>query len=362
MRGFGNADTVTGATPKRWACQCVGPFGISIASLPWVKTNMRTRVRTVLSVLLLPAFAAFGQAGKPSPPKPHPASLLDKNTLFTVYGRGFGIAPILGRLGAYKDIDAMALDTKNWVKLISAANDGKGVVIGIHLIYGIAIPCTHKGQCLQYPSEDIVEKYIKPAAARGWAVILDTQLGRSDPVTEVQRMIDKGYLAYDNVHVALDPEFHARAGQPDPGIPVGTISAAQINDVQQILDSYVTAQNLKTKKIVIVHQFGDPAVHDGVPNMIEDKKTLKVFGNVDLVIDGDGLGSPVVKIQKYNLMTNAETYPFVHFRGIKIFFPNQWEKHGHFDKPPMTVDQIFGLKPIPGGPKVSAKPDLVTIA
>ncbi len=301
-------------------------------------------------------------AVKFGPPTPVRASLFEKNTLFTVYGRGFGIAPILGRLGTYKNIDAMASDTSDWVKRISAVNGGKGVVIGIHLIYGIAIPCTGKGFCVQYPGEDVVEKYIKPAAARGWAVILDTQLGRAEPVAEVQRMIDKGLLAYDNVHVAIDPEFHAGPGQHDPGIPVGTVTAAQINEVQQLLDRYVTAQNLKTHKILIVHQFGDPAVHDGVPYMIRDKKTLRNFGNVDLVIDGDGLGSPVVKIMKYNLMTDSAVYPSVHFRGIKVFFPNQWEKRGHFDKPPMTVDQVFGIEPIPGGPKVSAKPDLLTIA
>jgi len=314
-------------------------------------------VRKIQCCALLAVFAASGQRA----PAPSRTGLLEKNTLFTVYGRGFARAPILGHLGSYKDIEAMAEDTKPWLKQIAAVNDGKGVVVGIHLIYAIAIPCTGKGQCVNYFGDDLVDKYIKAAAARGWMVILDTQLGRSNPAEEVQRMIAKGYLAFDNVHVAIDPEFHALAGQRDPGTPIGTVTAAQINEVQDILDRYVKSRNLKTKKILIVHQFGDPTVHDGVPNMIQDKKTLKDYDNVELVINGDGLGNPASKIRKYNLMTDSKVYPFIHFRGIKIFFPNQWEKRGHFDKPPLSVEEIFGIKPLPGGLKVLEKPNVVTI-
>jgi hypothetical protein len=82
------------------------------------------------------------------------------------------------------------------------------------------VPCTGKGDCLESLGEDIVEKYIKPAAARGWEVILDTQLGHSGPVEQVQRMIAGGYLKCENVHVPLDPEFHALPGQRDPGVPI----------------------------------------------------------------------------------------------------------------------------------------------
>ena len=159
-----------------------------------------------------------------------PSGLLDSSTLFAVYGRGFDWAPILGHLGTYKDIYAMAADTKTWIPKIAAANGGKGVVIGIDLIYGLAIPCKGTRNCLEYfdqGTRDLVATYIKPASERGWTVILDTQLGQSDPVTEVQRMIDRGYLKYDNVHVAIDPEFHVVPGHDPPGIPIGTVTASQ---------------------------------------------------------------------------------------------------------------------------------------
>jgi len=294
---------------------------------------------------------------------PARVGLLETKTLFTVYGRGFGVAPILGRLGQYKDIDEMAADTRSWVDRISAVNGGKDVITGIHLIYALATPCTSGGDCLNYLGDNIVSKYIQPAAERGWVVILDDQLGRSNPVAQVKRMIDHGLLKYDNVHVALDPEFHVvLSGQSDPGIPIGTVQAAQINDVQEILDQYVESENLKTKKILIVHQFGDSAVRDGVPFMIQDKKTLRDYDNVELVIDADGLGSPCIKVHKYDLMTSSRTYPFLHFRGIKVFFPNRWEHAGHYDKPPMTVDQVFGIVPVPGGLCMEPKPNLIIIA
>ncbi|HTX37131.1 MAG TPA: hypothetical protein VME43_19010 [Bryobacteraceae bacterium] len=319
-------------------------------------------MKAIAAFAVLFAFAAPCQVSREAGRTGSRTGLLETNTLFAVYGRGFNIAPILGRLGTYKDIDAMASDTRSWVKRISAVTEGKGVVTGIHLIYALAVPCTGKGDCLDYLSGDIVGKYIKPAAERGWVVILDTQLGRSDPMKQVNRMIADGYLKYENVHVAIDPEFHTRPAQLVPGIPIGTVTASQINKVQQILDSYVESQNLKTKKILIVHQFGDATVHDGVPFMIQDKKALRDFADVELVIDADGLGSPFLKVRKYNLMTNSRAYPFIRFRAIKIFFPNPWEKRGHFDKPPMTVDEIFGLRAVPGGLRIAAKPNVVIIA
>ena len=287
--------------------------------------------------------------------------LLETHSLFTVYGRGFGVAPILGKLGAYQNFDMMAADTQGMVKQI-AADGGKPVVEGVHLIYGLATPCTGKGDCLAYLGKSIVSQYIEPAAKRGWVVVLDTQLGRSDPVTQVRRMIDAGYLKYDNVHVAMDPEFHSVPGHETPGIPIGTISAEQVNEVQRILDEYVRSEHLRTKKILIVHQFGDAAVHDGVPFMIRDKQSVREFPNVELAIVMDGLGTPTMKVHKYNLITSSRVYPFLHFRGIKVFYPNKWEKHGHFDKPPLTIEEVFGLKPVFGKLRVDAKPNVVIIA
>jgi len=302
-----------------------------------------------------------------APPEPvKPASILSENTLFTVYGRSFNVAPILGRLGAYRHFEDMERDVRPWVKGIGERHDKKGVIPALHLIYAMATPCTPKlADCLLYLEgrvPDIVGSYIEPAAKRGWMVVLDTQIGNSNPVQQVKRMIEKGYLKYENVALALDPEFHLRPGRQRPGIPIGTIKASQVNEVQQMLDDYVREQRLQKKKVLIVHQFGDSNVDDGVPFMIENKKELKVFENVEMVIDMDGLGKQAVKVVKYNKITDAKAYPFIKFRAMKIFFPNRWEKHGHYDKPPLNLDQLFGVKPARNGPKIEAKPDVLIIA
>ena len=302
----------------------------------------------------------------PPPPPPDPVSMLEKSTIFSVYGKAFNMAPILGRLGTYENFDAMAADTKPFVQQIAKVNDGKTVVVGMHLIYGLAIPCAPKAPaCLQYlegATGDLVENYIKPAAARGWVVFLDTQLGRSTPAAQVQRMIDKGYLNYDNVHVAVDPEFHLYPDKDLPGTPVGTITAEQVNAAQELLDGVVVKNHLKTKKILMVHQFGEALIRDRIPVMIQDKGTLLHVKNVDLVIDADGLGSPAVKVTKYNAITDSQEYPPIRFRGIKVFFPNQWEKHGHFDRPPMSVEEVFGIKGVSANVRMATKPDIVIIA
>jgi hypothetical protein len=300
----------------------------------------------------------------PAPPV-KPQSVLTDNTLFAVYGRAFNRAPILGRLGQYKGFADMEKDVQPWVEGIQERSGKTGVIPAIHLIYAMATPCKDSKDCLLYldaGKTDIVRDYIEPAAERGWMVVLDTQIGKSTPVQQVKRMIEKGYLQYENVAVALDPEFHVYPGKERPGIPIGVIQASQVNAVQQMLDDYVRTQRLQKKKVLIVHQFGDAHVDDGVPFMIQNKETVKTYENVELVIDMDGLGKQAIKAIKYNKITDAKVYPFIKFRGIKIFFNNRWEKHGHYDKPPMGLDELFGIKKVKGGARMETKPDVIIIA
>lgn len=338
---------------------------------------MRQRIQTRVIRLVLPLTMSLAWACSinsqsvssiQTPPKQAPvkaASVLSDNTLFTVYGRDFGRAPILGRLGQYKSFADMEKDIQPWIQGIQKRHDKKGVIPAIHIIYAMATPCKDSPDCLLYfdgGSKDLVGSYIEPAAKRGWMVVLDTQLGKSNPAQQIKRIIDKGYLKYENVAVAIDPEFHLYPGRDNPGIPIGTVQASQINDVQQMLDDYVRDQKLQKKKILIVHQFGDANVDDGVPFMIKEKKNIKVYENVELVFDMDGFGKQAVKVIKYNKINDAGVYPFIKFRGIKIFFRNRWEKHGHYDKPPLDLDEIFGLKKVKGGAKMETKPDVIIIA
>jgi hypothetical protein len=293
-------------------------------------------------------------------------SVLDEGTMLTIYGRAFGIAPVLGLLGQYKSFDDMDKDIqKRFAGPVKANNGGKPIIPTVHLIYALAMPCPPDDDCLLYlegAKIDIVKEYIEPAQKRGWEVILDTQMGRSDPVTQVKRIIDKGYLKYENVHIALDPEFHVYPGKDLPGQPIGQLEAAQINDAQKLMDDYIRANGLKRKRMLMVHQFGDPEVNDGVPFMITNKKNLKTYPAVDIVLDADGVGGSEAKVNKYNKMLNAKAYPFIQYRAFKIFIENPLAGAHHSDRPQMKWEWIFGKEATPFGAKMEYPPNVVIVA
>jgi hypothetical protein len=94
-------------------------------------------------------------------------------------------------------MDDFAKDVGEFSVNLAKVNGGRKIVPVIHLIYAMATPCGTGGECLYYledAKEKILDWYIKPAVDRGYLVILDTQHGRSDSVSQVKRMIDKGYL------------------------------------------------------------------------------------------------------------------------------------------------------------------------
>ena len=270
-----------------------------------------------------------------------------------MYGRAFGVAPVLGRVGLANDMDDLARDVAGWEAKIRPHNGGKEIRPAIHLIYAMATPCG--GDCLSYLDDDagvdIVREYIEPAQKRGWLVVLDTQLGSSDPVAQVRRIIDKGYLRYDNVQVALDPEFRARPGQATPGIPIGSVDAGEVNAVASMLGEYARSQRLPHRKVLLVHAF--------TFGMIGDRDEMRGHPYVDLVLDADGFGSPSLKVATYNALTSRDAFPHVRHLGIKLFPEGPSAPADHADAPMLTFRQVFGLAPIEGGARIQIPPDVI---
>ncbi len=298
----------------------------------------------------------------PPPAPPEPLSVLQAQPMLTVYGRSFGVAPILGMLGALNSFDELEQGVAPWVNAMSELADAP-VTVAPHLIYGLARPCqSDDDSCMIFldaSGVNLIEDYIKPAADRDMAVILDTQIGRLSPTYFIQRMIDAGYLAYPNVHVALDPEFATQPDQDMPGHPIGTLSAYSINQAQALLASYVREEGLSHKKVLIVHQFVDE-VSDSW-SMVPRKQEIEIYPEVELVFDADGFGSPNAKVHKYNAITDPTAYPQLEWRGIKIFQHNPHAPR-FSDTPVMTPRQIYGLDPTPAGWRIWAPPHLVVVA
>jgi hypothetical protein len=280
-------------------------------------------------------------AAPTSTPIPPPQSWLKETTLLTLYGRGFRIAPILGRLGMDGSMNDVAVQAQPFIAGIRSQNGGKHVRLAVHLIYGMATSCGPHSSCLDYLDDtgtDIVKQYIQPAARRGWLVILDDQLGGSTPSKEMARIIARGYLRYDNVAVALDPEFRAAPGQHVPGIPVGTVTAGELNAAENLMERYAAAHPLPHRKLLLIHQFQY--------DMIQQRGSLRMqLPRVDPVFIMDGFGDPGVKAHVYHDLYGPANAPRIVWRGIKLFYPNQYERAGHADGPLMTWAQVFGHVP-----------------
>lgn len=273
-------------------------------------------------------------------PRPAPQSWLGNTTLLTVYGRGFGILPILGMLGSDGSMDDVARQAQPYMRGIRAANGGKRVRLAIHLIYAMATPCHPHDKCLAYLDDagtNIVRQYIEPAAKRGWLVVLDDQLGLSTPAAEVRHIIDRGYLRYDNVAIALDPEFRTRSAAFTPGIPIGSVSAAEINAAAREVSAYAAGHYSSHRRLLLIHQFQVP--------MIANRGALRTnLPDLDPVIVADGFGDPGTKAYVYSALFGSGTPP-VPWHGFKLFFPNPYEHAGHGDNPMMSWDQVFGRTP-----------------
>ena len=165
--------------------------------------------------------------------------------------------------------------------------------------------------------------YIDEGRRLGIDVILDSQIAKRSPVDSIAPAFP--YLQYSNVHLAIDPEFAvSHPGQNIPGNPIGYVTAAQVNDVQQAMADYMREHGIAGKRILMVHQFQS--------NMIVDKEQLDAtFPEVELTLSVDGFGNPYVKTWKYNALVDAAT-PFTSF---KLFYG--------WDDPLMTPAQALGV-------------------
>ncbi|MEJ2109241.1 MAG: hypothetical protein P8Z37_04870 [Acidobacteriota bacterium] len=79
----------------------------------------------ILAILTVTVFHAYPQSVhryKVLQPLPNSesTSILTENTLFTVYGRAFGHAPVLGRLGQYKSFEEIKPEVDTWLENIKA--------------------------------------------------------------------------------------------------------------------------------------------------------------------------------------------------------------------------------------------------
>jgi hypothetical protein len=258
---------------------------------------------------------------------PNAGAILPFNRIVAYYGNFYSKG--MGVLGEYPSDQLLAMlasTTAMW----TAADPTTPAVPAIQYIAVVAQASAGKeGKYILRMPDDQIDHAIDLANQVHGIVILDVQVGMSTLQHELP-LLEK-YLAMPNVHLAIDPEFSMKFGNP-PGTVIGTFDAADINYAAQYLASIVQANHI-SPKILVVHRF--------TQDMVTNYKNIQPLSEVQIVMDMDGFGSKEKKYGTYSRVINPEP---VQFTGIKLFYKNDI-------KPPSTgmlsPAEVLKLTPSP---------------
>lgn len=239
------------------------------------------------------------------------------------YSKGMGV------LGEYPEdqlLSMLASTTALW----AAADPTTPVVPAIQYIAVVAQAGAGKeGKYILRMPDDQIDHALEMAEKIHGLVFLDVQVGLSTLEHELP-MLEK-YLKMPQVHLAIDPEFSMKFGNP-PGRVIGTFDAADINYAASYLASLVNANQLPPK-ILVVHRF--------TQDMVTNYKKIQPLPEVQIVMDMDGFGSKAKKRNTYSRVIVPEP---VQFTGIKLFYKNDI-------RPPadglLTTSEVLNLTPAP---------------
>jgi hypothetical protein len=249
--------------------------------------------------------------------------ILAGNQVIAFYGKPGAIN--MGILGEYSK-EQLAPILEAYAKLYDDANGSLGAIPAFHIVYGTVWPEGDIGLL----NKKITEEYIRFAADRGWVVILDHQIGKYTVAESVRAMLP--FLHYPNVHLAIDPEWRTLK----PMKEIGSISGAELNEAQRIIDDYLREQALPGIRMLVVHQF--------TAKMIVQRESVRAnFDRVLLVHNADGFGSPELKRHSYRFNALATNMPV---KGFKLFFEAKLAAAGS-DRPLMKPEEVLALDPMP---------------
>ncbi|MCY3805419.1 MAG: hypothetical protein OXG91_02870, partial [bacterium] len=250
-------------------------------------------------------------------------SVLERAQLVTLYG--YPNTPPMGILGRGSP-EQVADQAAEFAADYDRLNGDREVIPAFHLITGVAqAHPTPDGTWISRMPPELISEYVELARERGMHVFLDEQIGWSDPLTEVRKL--EPFLREPFVHVAIDPEFATKRLERRPGLAIGGVTGAEINEVQRYLASIVATEGIPPK-ILMVHQF--------TPWMVTDRADIVDVFEVDLSIDMDGFGGIGIKLQHYDLFAVPEPSERP---AIKVFL--------RYDTPVLTPEQIQALDPRP---------------
>ena len=216
-------------------------------------------------------------------------------------------------------------------KLISLADEyqkagGRNVLKAFYIIYGTVWP----GGDIGIIGESLLTEYIEFALENDMLVFIDHQIGKYTPQDSIKRMLR--WLKYPNVHLALDPEWRTTK----PMEEIGTVTAAEINQVQRIMEDYIIENQIPGERLLVIHQFNY--------RMISNREKVESnFSRVRLVHCADGFGPPNVKKAAYAYNAQATNMPV---KAFKLFYDFGIPGAG-VDLPLLSPKEVMSLNPRP---------------
>jgi len=250
-------------------------------------------------------------------------SVLLNSDIFALYGKPN--ATTMGILGQYS-LEAIEPIMNEFVKLYDTANGNRRVIPAFYIIYGTCWPHGEIGIL----SSDIIEQYIAFAAKRGWYVFLDHQIGKYSVSEAIKKLLP--FLKYPNVHLALDPEWRTTK----PMQEIGSVTAAEINEAQQIMQDYMIEHGIGGRRMLVIHQFN--------AKMIQQRQLVKSnYERIQLIHCSDGFGPPKLKKETYAYNAGAKNIPL---KSFKLFLKPTVAGAG-YDIPIMKPEEVFMLEPRP---------------
>lgn len=249
--------------------------------------------------------------------------LLANTTVVAFYGHPS--SKKMGILGLYPK-EEIARQVKSYAKMYDAVNGPDAAIAAFYLIYGTCWP----GGEIGYLDDAIAESYIRYAQDQGMLVFIDHQIGKYSVEESMKRILP--FLKYPNVHLAIDPEWRTLT----PMKEIGSITAAELNKAQRIMQEYIKANSIPGIRMLVVHQFQEKMISNRLEVKADQDRVL-------LVHTADGFGSPPLKKNTYAMNTKADNMPI---KGFKLFFKSDFPLAG-WDNPLLSPEDVMALDPRP---------------
>lgn len=247
---------------------------------------------------------------------------LKNNRIVAYYGTP--TSDLMGILGEYEPEEFMRL-LKEQTQAYSDADPDRPAVPAIEFIATVAQRDPGPdGLYVAQVDPEYTRQYTDLARENDALMILDVQLGRASVMEEV-RLLEE-FLLEPHVHLAIDTEYAIEEGEV-PGINLGSVDGAEIQEAVEYLDGLVREHNLPDK-MLMVHQFER--------GIVTNKEAIQPTENVQVVLHADGFGGAEAKFSKYGLLVRDEP---IQYGGFKIFYKQ--------DTPVLEPEQVLALDPAP---------------